>query len=218
MNHTMLMVAVALVSLGLMMTLGCTDSQQDPKNEKLEHIVPGHWPTDLVDAAAKINLRAARLSGQPPQASAQLADSQSVAEGTLAEDTTIVENQLRDIIGWVPEIAADTDLTEAQWLPIHQASQSLSKRLKTMRRPLDEATLGAIDDYCSQLIEAAKLLPQDSPQTSGADADLYRDSINVVEQLSDRDSAKPPEGQTQVLPGRGITNEQEPEVSQESQP
>jgi len=176
MKHTMLAVAAALFSLGWMVTSGCTDSQHDPMNEKLEHVVPGHWPTDLVDAAAKINHRAARLSGQSAHVSAQPADSQLLVEDTLVEDTKVVENQLRDIVGWVPEIAADTDLTEAQWLPLHHASQALSKRLSTMRRPLDDAMLGAIDDYCKQLIEAAKLLPQDSPQASSTDTELSNES------------------------------------------
>lgn len=120
---------------------GCGNQSVDGEYEQVEHFVPDHWPQDLLDASSKIDQRASQLSGQ------------------LTTDVLTIEKQLRDIVGWVPEVAADTDLTEQQWNPIYFASEKLSKRLAKIPRPLDDATLGAINEYRKLLLETAKLLP-----------------------------------------------------------
>jgi hypothetical protein len=139
----------ATLLLGVLMLVigmaGCGKPTADEGYEKVEHFVPLHWPKDLEDAAAKIAERASQLSGQ------------------AGAETVAIESQLRDIVGWVPEIAADTDLTEQQWNPVYEASEALSKRLAKMRRPLDDATLGAIDDFCKLLVDTHQLLPPDEP-------------------------------------------------------
>lgn len=132
---------LSMLVIGTFCIVGCSNHEVDDDHEKVEHFVPAHWPNDLVDASDKITQRASQLSGQS------------------TTDATTVENQLRDIVGWVPEIAADTDLSEAQWNPIHQASEKLSKRLAKMPRPLDESTRSAIEEYSNLLVETAKLLP-----------------------------------------------------------
>lgn len=126
-------------------TGGCARPTDGEDYEKVEHFVPLHWPKDLEDAAAKISERTSRLSGQ------------------AGAETVATENQLRDIVGWAPEIAADTDLTEQQWNPVYEASEALSKRLAKMRRPLDDTTLGAIDDFCKLLVSTHRLLPLEEP-------------------------------------------------------
>jgi hypothetical protein len=130
-----------MLVIGTFGIIGCNNQSVDDDHEKVEHFIPAHWPSDLVDASDKITQRASQLIGQS------------------TTDATTIESELRDIVGWVPEIAADTDLTEAQWDPIHQASEKLSKRLAKMPRPLDESTRSAIEEYSNLLVEAAKLLP-----------------------------------------------------------
>jgi len=132
---------IAVLVIGTFCIVGCNNHPVDDDHEKIEHFVPAHWPTDLDDASFKITQRASQLSGQS------------------ITDATTIENQLRDIVGWVPEIAADTDLTESQWNPIHEASESLSKRLTKMPRPLDDSTRSAIEEYSKLLVETAKMLP-----------------------------------------------------------
>jgi len=130
------------ITLLAITAVGCGSQPADGEYEKVEHFVPAHWPSDLLDASLKITERALQLSGQS------------------TTDTPTIENQLRDIVGWVPEIAADTDLTEAQWNPVYAASETLSKRLAKMPRPLDDAMLVAIDQYCQMLTATAELLPR----------------------------------------------------------
>jgi hypothetical protein len=120
---------------------GCANPSSDGEYEKVEHFVPAHWPSDLLDASSKIEDRTLQLSGK------------------TAANAPALEGELRDIVGWIPEIAADTELTEEQWDPLYFASEELSKRLAKMPRPLDDATLKAIAEYRNLLSETAKLLP-----------------------------------------------------------
>lgn len=139
---------------------GCGNHSVDDDHEKVEHFVPIHWPSDLLDASSKIEQRTSQLSGKS------------------TTDALTIENQLRDIVGWVPEIAADTDLTEEQWNPVYFASEKLSKRLAKMPRPLDDATLGEIDEYRKLLAETAKLLPPE-------------EVVEVAEVVSEETSGEP---------------------------
>ncbi|HBJ35678.1 MAG TPA: hypothetical protein DDZ51_13220 [Planctomycetaceae bacterium] len=150
---------LSIMMLVVVASTGCGNPSQDGDYEKVEHFVPAHWPNDLLDASAKIEERTSQLKGQP------------------ATDAKAIEDQLRDIVGWVPEIAADTDLTEQQWNPIYFASEKLSKRLAKMPRPLDDATLGAIEDYRKLLSETAKLLPPE--EVAEVDPDEVPDETSV---------------------------------------
>ena len=87
------------------MVLGCAE-EQDSLHE-LDHELPPHWPVSLSDAAAKIEERVALDSSSPNQLDAR--------------------DELEDLVSWIPEIAADTDLTEAEWLPIYELSETLRK-------------------------------------------------------------------------------------------
>ncbi len=137
-----------LLVCGLVLSGGCSGTAGDAP--VAEHFVPEHWPADLVDAADKLRDRAAALS-------------ETGLDDVAIEkrSPTIVLSELRDIVGWVPEIAADTDLTEEQWIPIHVASESLSRRLRQGGAKLDPATLAELDRYCELLRERANLLGDD---------------------------------------------------------
>jgi len=136
---------------------GCFGGPEPDGRETAEHFVPAHWPADLLDASTKLAQRASELSSPSNEATAR-----TPTDGLVTDRTPMVERELRDIVGWVPEIAADTPLTEAQWMVVYEASESLSKRLRKIRRPLDDETLGAIDDYRRLLVETSKKLTEDS--------------------------------------------------------
>ncbi len=87
------------------MVLGCAE-EQDSLHE-LDHELPPHWPVSLSDAAAKLGERLALDSSNAKQSEAR--------------------GELEDLVSWIPEIAADTDLTEAEWLPIYELSETLRK-------------------------------------------------------------------------------------------
>jgi hypothetical protein len=92
---------------------GCGGDAESAKRSHFEHDhdVAEHWPRDLADTATKIRQRIDRL------------DSDS--------DAVHLSEQIVDLVSWAPEIAADTDLPEERWLPIHHASESLTANLRS---------------------------------------------------------------------------------------
>jgi hypothetical protein len=102
------------VSLGFLLVwvvplVGCGDSRASLHEH--EHETPMHWPHDLKDAARKIRERSAVLDS----------DESSAYEQAFAE--------LRDLIEWTPEVAADGDLSEQQWMPLYKESERLRQEL-----------------------------------------------------------------------------------------
>ncbi|WP_147868603.1 hypothetical protein [Stieleria maiorica] len=92
---------------------GCT-SDDAPKASHFEHDheVAAHWPDGLADAVAKIQHRLDGADSDPAEIQRQ-------------------RDQLADIVNWIPEIAADTDLSEQAWIPIDSAAASLAANLRT---------------------------------------------------------------------------------------
>ncbi len=100
--------------VGLMLILlnGCGE-EKDSLHE-LDHVVPAHWPAGLQDAANKIGERIAILDNPSAHSEAELHSA---------------SQELSELINWVPEIAADTDLGEQDWMPIYERSEVLRNQL-----------------------------------------------------------------------------------------
>ncbi|MCC9602349.1 hypothetical protein LOC67_17480 [Stieleria sp. JC731] len=75
-----------------------------------DHVVAAHWPDDLDDVVAKLRAEIATIDDQR--------DDQEKSIG-----------RLRDIINWTPEIAADSELSEQQWISIANTSDGISRQL-----------------------------------------------------------------------------------------
>ena len=120
-----------LVLFLLAATIGCQESKQS-LYEEIDHQTHAHWPSDLVDADSNIRLRLDLLALQPSD--------------------KIVESELVDLVSWCAEVAADTDLTEQQWLPIYEQTEALRKRLQS---DIDLASLTNELAQLSKTLEAA---------------------------------------------------------------
>ncbi|TVP95233.1 MAG: hypothetical protein EA381_19040 [Planctomycetaceae bacterium] len=147
----------ASVPLGL---AGCSDAPDSatPGHSPSEHSTPEHWPSDLVDASDKVGvltsqILAASAATDSPEVAGEIRDGDRTA--TAAE----LRQRLLDVVGWVPEVAADTPLEETDWIPIHEASERLSRRLRALAPPWDEPTRTQIEDFRALLLEQAKLIP-----------------------------------------------------------
>ncbi|MGI9471897.1 MAG: hypothetical protein ACR2NZ_10215, partial [Rubripirellula sp.] len=100
--------AVSIAVGCLLFISGCSS---DPEKTSLfdhSHETPGHWPRSLGDTSVKIRERLERLD---------------------TKDTSAAD-ELADLVSWVPEFAADTSVSETQWDPIYEASESLRLRLE----------------------------------------------------------------------------------------
>ena len=123
--------------------IGCQTEQRDSLHE-MDHFVPAHWPSDLSDAVSKIDERLAKLTSDD-------------ANPSNDAETATARKELFDIVGWMPEIAADTYLEEAEWIPVYEASLELSKTLQKSGSTLDSEAVDQVRRFSDLLSERAKI-------------------------------------------------------------
>ncbi|OYW17308.1 MAG: hypothetical protein B7Z55_12775 [Planctomycetales bacterium 12-60-4] len=87
-----------------------------------EHGIPDHKPRTFTRAVAELSTRLQHIE-------------QAAAEASVP--------QLRDIVDWLPELAADTDLNEADWNMVQQTSHELDAIVR--RWPDTQALPSAFD-------------------------------------------------------------------------
>lgn len=116
----------------IVLLAGCTNSEV-PKGSHFEHDhdVPHHWPDDLADAATKIRKRLNPSDSQVAHKdhSNEHHEHEHEHEDHVPERQK-TQDEIADIVSWIPEIAADTNLSEESWNKIDQAARSLSTSLK----------------------------------------------------------------------------------------
>lgn len=83
---------------------GCSDSETE---EHLEHVIPAHKPKNFAEAVSELNSREAAFF-----------------DGSASDE---MKQEMIDIIVWLPELAADSDLRRDNWETVQKTSQELSK-------------------------------------------------------------------------------------------
>ncbi len=129
-SYLLLAVGLCLPALG-----GCVEGRSS--THELEHVVPEHWPGSLSDAADKIESRLASLASSPPTA-------------------VQICVELKEIIEWLPEIAADTAMREDDWNVIYADCVQLETLMKNsgdMRKAEEE-----LRAFCERLRAADRKL------------------------------------------------------------
>ncbi len=116
----------ALLAMTLMLAAasgiaGCAGASHE-EEEHADHVIPAHKPANFVEAVKALESRFASAPESP----------EAVQE-------------LQDIIDWLPELAAQTDLEKADWDRVQEISIALSGTMKEkqtaddqVRRQLDE--------------------------------------------------------------------------------
>jgi hypothetical protein len=103
----------------LCLLIGCVQGcvQGRESLHEMDHTQPAHWPVDLRDAKEKLQARESigRSTDSTPEARQQ------------------ARQELLDIVRWMPEIAADTDMPESTWNKIYERSESIRKALQSNR-------------------------------------------------------------------------------------
>jgi hypothetical protein len=146
--------SILLVISGL---LGCGDGKESLHED--DHTTPPHWPVSLSDAADRIEQRFEHLHQDP----------------SLAQAKNPTFEELRDLIEWAPLVAADRDLSEQQWNPIYQLSESVRKQLPnfgggdSLKPPVEELCKGLRG--CHDIVDAIEksqvlAVPVESEQLS----------------------------------------------------
>ena len=133
--------ALGLLFIGLACLAGCK-SEDASKTSHFEHDheVAAHWPNGLADLSNKIRERLDRLSANPE-------------EGDQLRSETI------DLVSWTSEVAADTDLSEPDWIPLDNAAESLSAQLRAAGETFSQADLDQLNELCDLIEYSVTLIP-----------------------------------------------------------
>jgi len=123
----------ALLLFGL---TGCAEEQESL--HELDHFVPVHWPHNLQHASELI-----------------------VARIATAQHAESAKKELDELLSWVPEIAADTELSEQDWLPIFIECERLRRNLQG---DIDDALRADLQQMASTLKAAHERLKELLPR------------------------------------------------------
>ncbi len=187
-----------LMTLGLV--LGCQPASEGESEQashlEHEHELPAHWPKHLADAADQIEQRVEQLkSGQ----------ASSVGDSSQNQQTL---QELRDIVGWLPEIAADSRLVESEWVPIYDACESLTAQLKQPGFSADPAQAKATEQLCQLLRTSHDLEQSRAPENSDQPSDEAEPEETA---LGDGTSAETGEAaSSSITPARDYAEEATP--------
>jgi hypothetical protein len=139
-----LWVSFATTLLGLF--IGCNSEKPEEKTSLFEddHVVAEHWPNDLADTAVKLRER--------------LSDSEIDSES---------RHEIEDLVSWTSEIAADTNLSEADWLPIYNASEALMTSLHSSQNKMSPDDQTQIESLCKLIDSAVSKISEQSASVKG---------------------------------------------------
>ena len=105
------------------LTAGCDFAQwngSEAETEKLVHHIPDHRPATYGDAVEQVKRRHAEL--------------QAKIAATTSEPLERDLKELIDILTWLPEIAADSELKKADWDMANGGSRKLGTFYEDIRR------------------------------------------------------------------------------------
>lgn len=131
---TMKRFTIAIVTAAALLSVtGCSQDLSEEVGH-VHHEFPEHRPANLKDAVAAIKLRSWELANRGGRV------------GSLEFF------QLVDIINWVPEMAADSDLKKEEWESAKAAAERL--RSKILSKQLEIATLESVLKDDLEILEA----------------------------------------------------------------
>ncbi len=136
-----------LMLYALVLLVGCSTNEA-PKTSLFEddHVVAAHWPSDLADLSAKLRERAAKMDSLPDAS---------------------LRSEIEDLVGWVGEVAADTNLAEADWVPLYERSEAVAANLGSARGVLTGVELKQIESLCRLVDETIPRIPEQLASVTG---------------------------------------------------
>jgi len=136
--------------LALLLAAGCAGEDLSDKKTLFDHDheIPPHWPSGPGDAAEKIQTRLSQLDGPEKETA---------------------EAELTDLVSWSPEVAADTPLSEQEWVPIYESSETLQASLRA--NGWDDASRQQTEELRQLLLSAEEILQSQSPTSPKANSE-----------------------------------------------
>jgi hypothetical protein len=145
------------LALGLL--AGC-NSHASSATEEDEHGAPPHKPAGFVEGVAAIHDRLAKF---------QTTDIPLDREARRQQ-----AGELKDIIQWLPELAAETDMRKSDWDSVHAAAKRMAARwdeiaARLVDRPAEpgDAGVAALEQELPALDRLVQTLSQTTDAASG---------------------------------------------------
>lgn len=151
--------ALFFFCFGTLLTLGCVS----PSDEHAEHQDPPHRPASFVDAVARL---------------------QAISDGEAEGQTVValhpsgdVQRETVDLLLWLPELSADSDLSREDWEKCYQATESIRAQAASWKASNgtsdspDALNLDAeLKSVLPELQRCAKLIREQQLAIEGPDA------------------------------------------------
>jgi hypothetical protein len=139
-------ICIVLCFIGSLL-VGCVhDGESKTSHVEHDHEVAPHWPNDLADAAIKLRKR---------------------LDAPISNRSKQVAKEIADIVSWVPEIAADTNLSEQDWIPLDTASDSLSAKLQSTDNEMTDECRRQTVALCELIEQSLDNIPAQLPSLRG---------------------------------------------------
>ena len=138
----------------LMAVVGCGSHDDHHEDEHLEHFVPAHKPANYTALVEQLENRIAQ----------QTPTSESGEKTTAADQSATERQELIDIIGWIPELAADSELRKQDFETAVSAGARLSIALG-FEKPTDGTTTVDQSSIPKLLDELKALVSKSQPST-----------------------------------------------------
>lgn len=134
-----------LIAAALMPCLcGCGSSETaNGEDQHLEHFVPAHKPANFSKALEEIQHRAKHLSQHA---------------GHSGDHEAGEFQELLDIVNWLPELAADSDLNESEWNSANAAAKVVAETLAKRRSDDGKLSLKEISASIENELQKLKSL------------------------------------------------------------
>ena len=149
-SHNYWLLAAMLICV---ITTGCGSSEDDlhhddhnehDDHEHLEHFVPAHKPKDFAELVDQLALRLPQLA--------------TTTDGG-SESATTSRRELADIIGWIPELAADSELKKSGFESAVATANKLAKILEGTAAGANTKTVD-VAVYEPMIKELRQLIPE----------------------------------------------------------
>ncbi|MEC9116371.1 MAG: hypothetical protein VX607_05850, partial [Planctomycetota bacterium] len=83
------------------------EDEHDHEHHHVDHLIPDHYPDDFYAAAQRLS---------------ELVEAFSIGKKVKSKGGVSAEKEYSDLLRWLPELAADTDLLEPEWNEVDQFS------------------------------------------------------------------------------------------------
>ncbi len=165
----------AAISCLLLLVAGCSPGE----TEEPEHHFPPHQPVNFQAAVVRMQqVHEEILAGPLKQREVKSSRVDPHAEEGHEEHSLLDPlEEMADLVRWLPELAADTDLEEAPWNKVHAASIQLEKIVSHAsmhdgeeRRSIYMKESEAVQQQLKVLEQTSQLLPpEDTPHPAGSE-------------------------------------------------